>query len=126
MVSYDEMAAWHQKNWLSFAPFTLSEFNEPERMEVLFLRGLARSGLSDAYIENLLRAGLQKPYCYDPCETFYSFGDQCWISVPPEPDPANITEEYIDELAELKEWDKLRELQKKVAVILEAAEQPSE
>jgi hypothetical protein len=124
LVSCDEMSAWHQKNWLSFDPLTMTEFNEPERMEVLFLKALAHSGLSDSYIERLLSAGLRKPYRYDPGETFFSFADFHWITIPPEPDPAAIAVEYIEDLADQKEWDELREFQKKIAAVL-AGEEPN-
>lgn len=88
-------------------------------MEVLFVRGLARSGLSDAMINRIFSAGLQPPYCYDPDTTFFSFVKGCWVSLPPGRDPAEVTAEYVDELAGAEDWDALRELLNRVTDALE-------
>jgi len=40
---------------------------------VLFIKGLAYSGLFDAMFNRVLSAGLQYPYCYGPSTTFFSF-----------------------------------------------------
>lgn len=123
LVSYDEMAAWYRKHWLSFDPGTITEFHESQQMEVAFIKGLAHSGLSDAYIDRLLAAGLEKPYCYDPRDTFFSFADYGWKGLPPEPDPATTVCDYIEERVEMKDWDELKELQKKICNALAAADQ---
>ena len=120
-VSCDEMASWQRKGWLSFDPTALIEYSQPERIEVLFIKGLTRSGLSDALINRTL-ASLEKPYCYDPDKTFYSFLENCWISLPLRADPADITSDYITELAEAEKWDALRELQGRISEALEAVE----
>jgi hypothetical protein len=120
-VSTDEMNSWFHKKWLSFDPSATTEYSERERVEVRFVRGLARSGLSDAMISRVLSAGLQRPYCYDSDTTFFSFVQDRWISLPPERDPADVTAEYIDELAGTEDWDTLRELQTRITVALEGA-----
>lgn len=84
-VSADEMGTWHRKGWLSFNPLTLAQYDEKERIEVQFIKGLTRSGLSDAMINRML-SSLEKPYCYDPSTTFFSFVENRWISLPPEQD----------------------------------------
>ena len=56
-VSADEMASWHSKEWLSFNPLTLAHYDEGERIEVQFMKGLAHSGLSDAMINDRVDQG---------------------------------------------------------------------
>jgi hypothetical protein len=119
-VSADEMGSWHDKGWLSFDPKTLTEYCQKERVEVLFIKGLTRSGLSDALISRTL-SSLEKPYCYDPSTTFFSFVDDIWISLPPEPDAKDMTSKYLAELVESQDWDALRKLQSEVGEALEAA-----
>src|SRR5579872_6277777 len=109
-VSTDEMNSWFHKNWLSFDPSAIAEYSGRERVEVIFVRGLARSGLSDAMINRIFSAGLQRPYCYDSDKTFFSFVQDRWISLPPERDHADVTAEYVDGLAGAEDWDALRDL----------------
>ena len=116
-VSADEMDVWRKKDWLSFSPHKVPEFDERERVEVAFISGLARSGLSDAMVARLLDP-LPKPYCYDPATTFYSFRDRRWISLPPEPEPATVTNEYLDSLIEDKDWDSLHDLRDRLTQVL--------
>ena len=52
---------------------------------------------------------LQKPYRYDPSETFLSFVENRWIGLPI-PDPADITARYLAELVEDEDWDTLNAL----------------
>jgi hypothetical protein len=120
-VSADEMRLWHRKGWLSFDPLTVAHYDEKERVEALFIKGITRSGLSDAMIDRVL-SGLDKPYCYDPSTTFFSFVGNRWISLPPERDQADVTSEYLDELIEAQDWESLRELQSKISEALEDAE----
>jgi hypothetical protein len=124
-VSADEMGSWYRKGWLSFDPLTLANYDEQERVEVLFIKGLTRSGLSDAMIDRML-SGLKKPYCYDPSTTFFSFVENRWISLPPEQDRADVTSEYLDGLVEAQDWDALRELQNRISQALEDAEAANE
>jgi hypothetical protein len=124
-VSVDEMGSWHRKGWLSFDPLTVAQYDEKERVEVLFIKGLARSGLSDAMIDRTL-SSLDKPYCYGPTTTFFSFVENRWISLPPEQDRADVTSEYLDDLIETQDWDSLRELQGKISEALEDAEAANE
>lgn len=124
-VSADEMGSWHRKGWLSFDPLTLAQYDEKDRVEVLFIKGLTRSGLSDAMIDRIL-SSLEKPYCYNPSTTFFSFVENRWISLPPERDQADVTSEYLDELIETQDWDSLRERQGKISQALEDAEAANE
>jgi hypothetical protein len=120
-VSVDEMAAWHGKGWLSFDPAGITQCDDKERVEVRFVKGIAHSGLSDAMVDRLL-SRLERPYCYDPAETFFSFVDDRWVSLPPQPDESIIADQYIDGLAEGKDWEALQKLQNKITDLLESAE----
>ena len=124
-ASADEMGSWHRKGWLSFDPAAIAEYDDKERVEVQFIKGLARSGLSDPMIDRLL-SGLTKPYCYDPSTTFFSFVENRWISLPPEREQADVTIEYLDELIETQDWDSLRELLAKITEAIEDAEDSSD
>jgi hypothetical protein len=121
-VSTDDMNSWRRNGWLSFDPSVTTKYSQKEGVEVLFIKGLAHSGLSDAMINRVLSAGLQCPYCYDPSTTFFSFVQNRWITLPPEHDPADVTTEYIDELAADEDWEALRQLRNRVTAILEDAE----
>lgn len=116
-VSADEMDVWREKGWLSFSPHKVPKFDERERVEVVFISGLARSGLSDAMVTRLLDP-LPKPYCYDPATTFYSFLDRGWVSLPPEPEPAKVTDDYIESLIEEKDWASLHDLRERITQVL--------
>jgi hypothetical protein len=121
LVSADEMRSWHGKGWLSFDPSAVLQYEEGERCEVFFIRGLARSGMSDAMINRILSAGLERPYVYDPSTTYYSFCQNRWIGLPLAPDPADVTREYIDELVREEEWLVLFGLQDRIAQVLATA-----
>ena len=71
-VSLDEMKRWYEAGWLSFDPAVVNEYDERESVEVQFVKAVVRFGLSDAMIHKILST-LNKPYCYNTNETFYSF-----------------------------------------------------
>ncbi len=124
-VSADELGSWHAKGWLSFNLRGLPECDAKERIEVLFIKALARSGLSDAMINRTL-SGLEKPYCYDPSTTFFSFLENRWITLPPEPDPADVASEYLEGLVKDQDWGGLRKLRNKILQALEHTEDTDE
>ena len=119
-VATEEMELWHRKGWLSFDPVAVDRYDIPERVEVLFIKGIARSDFSDAMIGRILQS-LEKPYRYDPAETFFSFLENRWIGLPI-PDPADITARYLTELSEDEDWDTLQALQVRISSSLESAE----
>lgn len=104
-VSLDDLLRWHENGWLSFDARTMESLDQPLICEVLFLRDITRSGLSDAQIEDLLK-GLSKPYRYDPNRLAYSFCHG-WIEVfsPPNIDMDEIMEERFEEWLEEKLLD---------------------
>jgi hypothetical protein len=105
-VSLDEMKRWNERGWLSFDPHRIDEFDERERMEVLFIKALAHFGLSSPKIENLL-FGLKKPFCYDPEETFFCFAKESWITLPKEPDGTETACNAMRTYARNEAWDAL-------------------
>lgn len=113
-VSLDEMSRWKEKGWLAFDPYTIKDYDERERKEVLFIRALSRFGLSDAMIDRLL-SGLEKPYCYNTTTTFFSFATESWITLPKEPDRAEMASECIEALIETKTWDLLTDLKERIS-----------
>jgi len=124
-VSFDEMNHWRAKGWLSFDPDTIKKYDETERIEVMFIKALARFGLSDAMVNRLL-SGLDKPYCYDPRTTFFSFMQDSWITLPPNPDPKDTVSEGIEALIENEEWDELRSLMDRISEVTEQSEPEDE
>lgn len=117
-VSIDEMKRWQENEWLSFDPVMLREFDEKERIEVLFIKSVVRFGLSDSMVNRIL-SGLDKPYCYDPKETFFSFEREMWITLPPEPDPIDTVSEGVESLIESEEWEELTSLKDRISECLE-------
>ena len=124
-VSVDEMNQWRAKGWLSFDPDTIKKYDETERIEVMFIKALARFGLSDAMVNRLL-SGLDKPYCYDPRTTFFSFIQESWVTLPAKPDPNDTVSEGIEALIENEEWDELRPLKDRISEAIEQSESKDE
>jgi DNA-binding transcriptional MerR regulator len=108
-VSPDEMRRWHTNGWISIDPAEQRHYDEKDVIEVEFIKGLARSGLSDAMIDRVL-SSLEKPYCYEPRDTFYSFCEGIWFGPPRQPPPEKMAEESIEELIAGEEWPALRRL----------------
>lgn len=77
-VSFDDAQRWSKVGWLSFEAIGRTEIDEPEQRELRFVRNIARSGLSDSQVNQLL-SQLRKPYCYDPESTAYHFR-YGWVS----------------------------------------------
>lgn len=80
-VSLDELGRWREKGWISFDATNLDKLAEPLVNEIVFIRNLARSGLTDEQIGQML-AELEPPYRIDPSRTAYSFA---YGSVQPSP-----------------------------------------
>lgn len=124
-VTSDELICWHRRGWLSFDPLEVAEFGKKERLEIRFVKGTTRAWLSEDASDRLLGL-LPKPFCYDPDDTFFSFLDDCWITVPGDPDPAVVAREYIEGLIASEKWDELREMQVSITKALDEAEEGSE
>jgi len=117
-VSLDELRRWHDLEWLSFDPTGMDTLPHPQWHEIIFIRNLARSGLTHAWIQRLLE-DLEPPYRYDPLRTAFSFAFG-WVQIPA------ITEDGIDAfvaehlpqwLAEKALWNDLEPLTELQATI---------
>ena len=91
-VSADECARWHSKGWLSWELTKLKEvalYDDPHIWEVIVVRDVVRSGLSDVQIDALLER-LPRPLALDPARLTFSFR-YGWV-VPTPMDPVEIDE----------------------------------
>ena len=111
------MKRWHEKGWLSFEPASIEEYDEPQWVEVEFVKPIVRSGLSDDWIDTFL-SKLEMPYCYNSRRTFYSFADQAWKTIPTIPEPEETVDEYLQGLADDENWDALLEMAERVNDLL--------
>lgn len=118
-VSLDDVERWHKRGWISFDASVLDTLVEPLFSELCFIRNLARSGLSDMQIEQLL-GELEPPYRYHPTRTAYSFAFG-WVQIPPMPQEEDVDAfvqesmpEWIADKARLGEFDLLEDLQGQV------------
>ncbi len=78
-VSIDDMARWQQLGWISYDVTALETLEDYQAAEMVFVRDLARSGLTDALITEML-GELPKPYAYSPSTTAYNFS-YGWVEV---------------------------------------------
>lgn len=124
-VSVDEMRRWRERGWLvGVEPGSDGPFEPAHEMEVRFVAALARSGLEDRQVDEVL-SSLDPPYAYDPDCTMYSFESGTWFGIPDDPDPYEIIEEslgaYLSELADDGNVQRLDEIRVEVARALERA-----
>jgi hypothetical protein len=123
-VSRDDARRWNAIGWLSFDVDDHKELEPPLEWELEFIRSLARSGLNDAQVNELLET-LEEPYRYRPESIAYHF-EHGWVSPPPAAEPFDVVEETLDDwlesLAEEGDTDRLETLQDRIAVLLEQHE----
>lgn len=124
-VSTDELGRWRKQAWISFDPDgvqAVDEYFDPHIWEIMFVRDVVRSGLSDGQVLWFL-AECPKPYAYDPDRIAYSFrhGWVMPVKVPTiELDPPDeVIEENIDAWLEECDDDRLIELRDLIEQILE-------
>ena len=98
-VSRDDIERWRELDWISFAVDALTTLDDPELSELLFIRNIARSGLSDEQIDTFLEE-LPKPYRYDPQRTAYNFA-WGWVEAPAIPGTCHV-DAFIEE--HLSHW----------------------
>lgn len=109
-VSHDDALRWQSQGWLSFDVGQVEELERPLEWELRFIASIARSGLYDAQVTELL-ASLEKPYRYDPDLIAFSF-QHGWVSPPRERDAFDVIEESVDDwLESLAEDGQLQRLQ---------------
>jgi hypothetical protein len=126
-VSADELRRWHSNGWLSFdfsATTKFDAFGDPRIWEVLVVRDIVRSGLSDAQVEYLLQL-LPKPYTFNPDRLAFSFCHGWVEAVPPEaPDIDAMIDDHLDSWLEGCDNERLSELQSKISALLTNPDQP--
>lgn len=120
-ISADECARWHANRWLSFDGSRITEvddFDDPRVWELIVVRDVVRSGLSDAQIVSLL-SQLPKPFAVDPDRVAYSFRHG-WVeaTIPAEPDPDTIIEEHLDSWLETCDQERLQQFYQKIGELL--------
>ncbi len=126
-VSPDDVDRWHGWGWLSLGGEPLpSQLDEPQLCELEFVRDLARSGLSNAQV-NEWTADLRKPFRYNPRDTAccFSLG---WVHIglePEEPDVVALVEENVDgwlrETADEGDFERLAEIAELIRELTESA-----
>jgi len=125
-VSSDEVRRWRQQGWLSFDIESKPQLKIQDTWEVEFVRNIARSGLSDCQITELLRE-LAKPLKYDPVKTVYHF-EYGWVT--PLDYHFDIVEQYVsDWIAELggeKDLGRLQQLISEITEQIDAIRQDAE
>jgi len=114
-VSIDDCSRWRDRGWLTFDPDVAATLDAPRLNELEFVRDIARFGLTDAQVDELVK-GLAKPYAYDPRVVAYSFA-LGWVQCPryeEPPPPDEVIEEHLgdwfDELAEAGDVERLQEV----------------
>ena len=80
-VSYDEAERWRDLGWVSSDVAAFEQLLDNQVAELIFVRNIARSGLTDAQI-NALFAELPRPYEYRSDHTAYCFAIGWCISAP--------------------------------------------
>lgn len=115
-VSRDDVHRWRQAGWVSFDIESQLEIDEPLILEIEFAAMIARSGLSIAQINRLLK-GLPRPFRFQPHKVAYhlTYG---WV-VPVQEAPFEVVERSIDDwlrdLFESNDDTRLLELSEKIA-----------
>jgi len=123
-VSADELVRWRRNGWISFELAGVSEVNDcddPHVWEIIFIRDIVRSGLSDGQIVWLL-SRCPRPFTFDPDRIVFSFR-YGWVMPaevePSEPEsPDDIIEENLDAWLEERDAERLAELRMKIDDLL--------
>lgn len=121
-VTTDDLRKWRDRGWLSFDIDNVERIDQPEYLEVRFIRSLVVSGLSHSQVEDLLRT-LPRPFSFDPFRIAYHF-EFGWVmaSEPDEPPtPEEAIDTWLDELASEGAVDELEALSSEVEAKLDIA-----
>lgn len=99
-VSETEASKWYKLNYLSFDFDSLSEFEESQFLEIIFINKLINSCKNDAFF-NYLLSKLQKPYSYNYNKIYFDIFEDEWKELPLVKEISDYScEEIIDELLE--------------------------
>lgn len=119
-VSRDDVRRWQALGWISFDVDEMDCIDWPYISEIEFVRNIARSGLLDAQVSALVE-NLPKPFRFVRQEVAYHF-IYGWV-VPTRHDPYDVIEEnlheWIDDLAEREDVQRLTQLAARIAEKLE-------
>lgn len=129
-VSHDTLGRWHQRGWVSFGPDRRAPLEPHDVNEIRFVRDVARSGLSDAHVAELLEQ-LPRPNNFDPDEVAYSFSlGWVWAGPVPPPDPHHFVDEHLDDwldhLAANEDQSRLVGLAQRIGDLVSALAERSE
>lgn len=91
---------WFKQGLLSFDFSEVTELDEPQRLECIFLAGLFNSKMSLESIQQML-AVLEKPYSYNPSLIYYDVFRNEWFYLPKEQELSDeeIVEAYLENLS---------------------------
>jgi len=107
----NELIEWNKKGWLSFSLGVQKEYDDKEKYEINFVKGLVRSGLPEDSVSFML-SKLEKPYCYDYKDVYWDFAVQDWREFE-HFDEIEIIENGLDSYLESKaEDEELEDLEK--------------
>ena len=113
---------------MSFDIDQVTELEPPLEWELSFVASMARSGLNDAQITELLST-LEQPYRYKSDSIAFSF-EYGWVCPPPEKEPFDVIEDAIDHwlesLAEEGQTQRLAALQHQIVELLAGSESEEE
>ena len=98
-VSLDDMTRWQQIGWLSYETAALETLEDDQIAEMVFIRDIARSGLPDSLITEML-GDLERPYAYPPTTTAYSFAHG-WVEVA-FPDMDEMMDQHLEDWVQEK------------------------
>lgn len=123
-VSVDDLRRWHESGWTSFGPDRTDPLEDWDSNEMLFVRDVVRSGLSDAMIAGHFEQ-IPRPMNFNPHTVAYSFS-LGWVMarIEPEPDPNEVVDEHLEqwliELAAADDRGRLEEIQDQIQGLLSA------
>lgn len=129
-VSCDDVKRWTESGWLSEELASAEKLDSPHLLEIAFVRDIARSGISDAQITQLL-SRIKKPYWYDSGMVAYSFL-YGWVQLPiffEENEVRAFIDDFIEDwIDEKRKTDpsRLEEVQGLIVEALERVDEPDE
>lgn len=125
-VSRDEMRRWHRRGWLSFdyQPIDVQTYDDPQINELLFVRDVVRSALSDVQIRQVLRQ-CPRPLYYHPDFLVYHFRYGL-VECLPQPSTDDLIGNDLDTWLENQDRDTLTALREQIDEMLQAQEDSDE
>jgi hypothetical protein len=118
-IGTDELDRWHDKGWISFSHTKEEQAQWQHVAEIRFVKQIARSGLSDVQIDEMLR-DLPRPLRYRSEAIAYSY-EYGWV----EPDLRSADEIVTDNIdawlvskAEAEDWTCLGELAERIGELV--------